>query len=77
MPTYQYRCAACLHDFEIEQRISADPLTKCPSCSQDKLKRVIGSVGLAFNTSGFYITESRNKTKPPPPAAAPKPAPKK
>jgi putative FmdB family regulatory protein len=63
MPTYQYRCNKCAHNFEIEQRISAEPLKECPACKTTSLKRVIGDVGLAFNTSGFYITDSRKKSE--------------
>ena len=65
MPTYQYRCQKCNHNFEIEQRISEDPLQQCPDCRNNSLKRVIGNVGLAFNTSGFYITDSRKKSEKP------------
>lgn len=63
MPEYKYRCQNCQHIFEIEQRITEKPLKKCPNCSTPALKRVIGAVGIAFNSSGFYITDSRKNIK--------------
>ena len=32
MPTYEYACDACKHSFEREQRITEDPIKKCPKC---------------------------------------------
>src|SRR5512140_1937028 len=34
MPTYEYRCAACNHEFEQFQSIKAGPLKKCPKCGK-------------------------------------------
>lgn len=60
MPTYDYRCKACDHRFEIMQRMSADPLTICPEC-QGEVKRLIGAgAGFLFKGSGFYITDNRS-----------------
>jgi putative FmdB family regulatory protein len=58
MPTYDYKCQACGHRFEALQRITEEPLTKCPKCQKNKLKRLIGA-GLAviFKGSGFYTTD--------------------
>ena len=67
MPTYQYRCNDCNHEFETEQRITADPLKECPECKKETLRRVIGSIGIAFKGSGFHINDYSNKKKPPPP----------
>ncbi|MBW2548210.1 MAG: zinc ribbon domain-containing protein, partial [Deltaproteobacteria bacterium] len=41
MPTYEYRCDNCDHEFEREQRITEKPLKKCPSCGKDKSRRMI------------------------------------
>jgi putative FmdB family regulatory protein len=63
MPTYQYRCTNCSHEFEAEQRIIEDPLKKCPECATESLQRIIGEVGIAFKGSGFHITDySKKKT---------------
>jgi putative FmdB family regulatory protein len=56
MPTYGYRCGNCGHQFEIVQRISAEPLTTCPKC-QGKLSKVLYPVGISFKGSGFYTTD--------------------
>jgi putative FmdB family regulatory protein len=60
MPTYDYRCKACDHCFEIMQKMSDDPLTICPEC-QGEVKRLIGAgAGFLFKGSGFYITDYRS-----------------
>lgn len=61
MPTYEYRCDACAHEFEEYQSITADALTKCPSCGQPKLRRLIGTgAAVIFKGSGFYQTDYRS-----------------
>ncbi len=60
MPTYQYRCSECGHEFEEMQTITADPITECPNCS-GKVQRVIsGGGGFLFKGTGFYITDYRD-----------------
>lgn len=58
MPTYAYRCADCGHSFDIYQSFSDATLTECPECGGD-LRKVFGSLGVTFNGSGFYRTDSR------------------
>ena len=58
MPTYQYRCKECDHDFEVVQSFTDDPLEACPECG-GRLKKVYGNVGISFKGSGFYKTDSR------------------
>ena len=53
MPTYDYRCKDCSHEFEAQQAFTDDALTECPSCG-GALKKKFGSVGIAFKGSGFY-----------------------
>ena len=59
MPTYQYRCTACDHQFEAVQSFSDASLTTCPACS-GALRKVFSSVGIVFKGSGFYRTDSRS-----------------
>ncbi len=59
MPTYKYRCKKCGHEFEVRQRMSDDPLTECPVCG-GHVRRVVGSVGIVFKGSGFYVTDNRS-----------------
>ena len=57
MPTYEYKCRECQHEFEEFQSISAEPVKICPEC-QGQVERIIsGGVGLIFKGSGFYITD--------------------
>jgi putative FmdB family regulatory protein len=61
MPTYEYRCKDCGHEFEVQQAFTDDPLTDCPSCS-GALKKKFGSVGISFKGSGFYKNDSRGSS---------------
>jgi putative FmdB family regulatory protein len=61
MPTYDYRCHGCGHEFEVFQSISADELRKCPECGKPKLKRLMGGgAAIVFKGSGFYQTDYRS-----------------
>ena len=68
MPTYEYVCEKCGHEFEKFQSIAAKPLGICPeeecarkSWAKGKVKRAIsGGAGLIFKGSGFYITDYRS-----------------
>jgi putative FmdB family regulatory protein len=69
MPTYEYRCEKCGHEFEAGQPMSAKPLQICPEdlCARKKWgrgkvkKKISGGAGLLFKGSGFYITDYRSK----------------
>jgi len=56
MPIYGYRCSNCGHEFEIQQRMSDQPLKACPKC-QGKLNKILYPVGISFKGSGFYTTD--------------------
>ena len=63
MPTYEYVCQKCGHEFEQFQSMSDAPLKKCPKCKKAALKRLVGGgAGLIFKGTGFYITDYKNKT---------------
>lgn len=53
MPTYEYRCDACNHEFHIEQRITENPKKKCPDCGKMKLRRMIGGGGFILKGGGW------------------------
>lgn len=61
MPTYAYACTACGHHFDAVQSFTEDSLTDCPECG-GMLRKQYGSVGVTFNGSGFYRTDSRANT---------------
>lgn len=61
MPTYEYRCNYCGHEFEQYQSMKDSPLKKCPSCGKLKLERLIGTgAAVIFKGSGFYETDYRS-----------------
>ena len=63
MPTYDYVCDACDHQFELFQSITAGVKRKCPECGRQKLRRLIGpGAALLFKGSGFYKTDYRSKS---------------
>ena len=63
MPTYDYECDACGHKFELFQKISEDPIKKCPDCKKSKLRRLFGTgAAIMFKGSGFYQTDYRSES---------------
>jgi len=61
MPTYDYICDACNHEFEAFESIKADPQSVCPTCGEPKLRRKIGGgAAIIFKGSGFYQTDYRS-----------------
>ncbi|MCF6148257.1 MAG: zinc ribbon domain-containing protein [Candidatus Kuenenia sp.] len=61
MPTYEYRCSECNHEFELFQSIKSDPVKECPSCGRFSVERIIGMGGaVIFKGSGFYQTDYRS-----------------
>ena len=69
MPTYEYICEKCGHEFEIARSMSEPALTRCPKelCvkkpwGKGKVKRMIVSGGgLIFKGTGFYATDYRSE----------------
>ena len=59
MPTYAYACKSCGHRFDTVQSFSEASLTECPECGGE-LRKQYGSIGVTFNGSGFYRTDSRS-----------------
>jgi len=63
MPTYEYACDNCGHEFERFQSITAQPLKRCPLCGENRLQRLIGAGGgVIFKGSGFYVTDYRSES---------------
>jgi len=61
MPTYEYKCNNCGHDFEAFQSMKDEKLKVCPACGKESLSRLIGTGGgLIFKGSGFYLTDYKN-----------------
>ena len=62
MPTYEYICDKCKHEFERFQSIKSRPVRKCPKCGKLNVQRLIGAgAGIIFKGSGFYQTDYRSE----------------
>jgi putative FmdB family regulatory protein len=63
MPTYDYQCDACGHEFELFQSINDPVKRKCPDCGKSKLRRLFGAgAAIVFKGSGFYQTDYRSES---------------
>jgi putative FmdB family regulatory protein len=54
MPTYEYACKSCSHEFEREQRITDKPVKKCPECGAMQAKRLISLTSFVLKGDGWY-----------------------
>lgn len=64
MPIYEYQCSNCNHQFDLMQKMSADPIKNCPSCSKDYLVRLVSAAGFQLKGTGWYETDFKHKGKP-------------
>lgn len=63
MPTYEYECTACGHEFERFESMTAKPDRSCPNCNKKKAeRRISGGGGFLFKGSGFYCTDYRSSS---------------
>jgi putative FmdB family regulatory protein len=60
MPTYEYMCEKC-GKFEEFQRMSDEPLSRCPKCGSSVRRLISKNVGIIFKGSGFYVTDHRSE----------------
>lgn len=54
MPIYEYACEKCDHEFEVEQRITEDPIKTCPKCKSRKVKKLISQTSFVLKGGGWY-----------------------
>jgi putative FmdB family regulatory protein len=73
MPTYEYACVACGHEFEVVQSFSDEAISICPQC-KGEVRKVYNNVGVVFKGSGFYKTDSRANTPTATPSSPPQSA---
>ncbi|MBX3377396.1 MAG: zinc ribbon domain-containing protein [Phycisphaeraceae bacterium] len=63
MPTYEYICRKCEHEFDVFQSMTEAPKRKCPKCGKNALERKIGlGAAILFKGSGFYQTDYRSES---------------
>ena len=63
MPIYEYRCESCNHEMEAVQKISDEPLVKCPACANYTLKKIISAAGFRLKGGGWYETDFKSGKK--------------
>lgn len=63
LPIYEYRCTACGHQFEVNQRMSDDPVRECEAC-QGEVQRVLYAPAIHFKGTGFHNTDYGTKKRP-------------
>ena len=57
MPIYEYKCQNCEHYFEVLQRISEEPLSTCPECKKNALKKLVSAPNFRLKGEGWYETD--------------------
>jgi putative FmdB family regulatory protein len=60
MPFYEYECQSCKFYTEVLQKISDAPLTRCPSCGQEAMKKLISAPVFRLKGSGWYETDFKS-----------------
>jgi putative FmdB family regulatory protein len=65
MPIYAYKCSACGFAKDALQKISAAPLTTCPSCNKETFSKQVTAAGFQLKGSGWYVTDFREGNKTP------------
>ena len=58
MPTYEYRCTECGHQYERREGFDAPAVQPCPHCRAES-RRVLFAPTILFKASGFYVTDNR------------------
>jgi putative FmdB family regulatory protein len=60
MPIYTYHCEKCEHEFEKFQTFAEDPLSICPECQEEALRKVYKPALVLFKGSGYYVTDNKS-----------------
>jgi len=63
MPIYEYQCQSCSHELEKLQKLSDAPLSLCPQCGKDELRRKISAAGFRLKGGGWYETDFKKSGK--------------
>ena len=63
MPFYEYECANCKFYMEVMQKITDTPLTKCPSCGQKSLKKLVSAPVFRLKGGGWYETDFKSESE--------------
>ncbi len=63
MPIYEYGCEQCGHEFEALQKMSDEPLKKCPNCNAESLKKKVSAAAFRLKGGGWYETDFKSGNK--------------
>ena len=63
MPIYEYQCTKCGHGLEAIQKFSDDPLTSCPACNEEALKKKVSAPSFRLSGGGWYETDFKTGDK--------------
>jgi putative FmdB family regulatory protein len=62
VPLYEYECDACGNRFELIRKFSDPPLTVCPKCGAEQVRKLVSSPAFQFKGSGWYVTDYAKKS---------------
>jgi putative FmdB family regulatory protein len=62
VPIYEYQCTNCGRTVEEMQRITDEPMQKCPFC-KGKLRRLISLTSFQLKGTGWYVTDYKDNGK--------------
>jgi len=54
MPFYEYECSNCKFYVEALQKISDEPLKKCPSCGKQTMKKLVSAPVFRLKGDGWH-----------------------
>ena len=63
MPIYEYQCQACGGLTEALQKLSDAPLTRCPSCGEEALRKKVSAAAFRLKGGGWYETDFKTGSK--------------
>ena len=63
MPTYEYRCTECEHEFEQFQKITEDAIPDCPMCGGFVKRLITKGGGFILKGDGFYANDYAHGTR--------------
>lgn len=63
MPFYEYQCTKCGHEEEVLQKISDEPLKKCPECGKSAMQKKVTAAAFRLKGGGWYETDFKSGNK--------------
>lgn len=63
MPFYEYQCTNCGHEEEVLQKISDEPLKKCPECGKSAMQKKVSAAAFRLKGGGWYETDFKSGSK--------------